>query len=291
MSKIFELFGYPLSENSLEAQETRKKALCPFMGSECDGGGNRYLSSVNLKNNAELAVFFDNLESVPAGICSLQLQPSQSPWIVCPRRLFFLAKSSAGQWLKQRFSEQLLLAYSGYAPDTVLGIWSELRISYQQKQKSFQYTFDYVLIPLASLDQHQIESATNRECSKIRRQVELSGYALARRNGLDYVDNFPVGEPLIVEVMTSSTSGGNKDKRTTIPMAFGDALMGRPHTGPGINYRQVWARMVSQLIVKSEAALAWGGKTIWVLQDLLVDYISSTTACAGCTPVSLVSYQ
>lgn len=46
----------------------------------------------------------------------------------------------------------------------------------------------------------------------------------------------------------------------------------------GINYRQVWARMASQLIVKSQATIAWQGKTIWVLQDLLADYISSSTA-------------
>jgi len=45
-------------------------------------------------------------------------------------------------------------------------------------------------------------------------------------------------------------------------MAFEDAVLGKPHQGPGINYRQVWARMVSQLVVKSEVGLAWGGKTI-----------------------------
>ncbi|MDO8753380.1 MAG: hypothetical protein Q7J80_05760, partial [Anaerolineales bacterium] len=46
---------------------------------------------------------------------------------------------------------------------------------------------------------------------------------------------------------------------------------------PGINYRQVWARMVSQLVVKSEVALRWGGRTIWVVQDTLSDYIKATT--------------
>ena len=55
-------------------------------------------------------------------------------------------------------------------------------------------------------------------------------------------------------------------------------MLGKPHLAPGINYRQVWARMASQLIVKSQAAMAWNGKTIWVLQDLLADYISSSTA-------------
>jgi hypothetical protein len=61
-------------------------------------------------------------------------------------------------------------------------------------------------------------------------------------------------------------------------MAFEDAILGKSHQAPSINYRQVWARMVSQFIVKSEVGMAWGGKTFWVLQDTLADYISSTTA-------------
>ena len=133
-------------------------------------------------------------------------------------------------------------------------------------------------MPIASLDQYQIEQLTGRDWATTRRLVEASGYSMARRNGIEYVDNFPDGYPVIVEVMTSSTSGGNRIKRTTIPMAFEDAILGKPHNGPGINYRQVWARMVSQLIVKSEVGLAWNGKTIWVLQDMLVNYISSSTA-------------
>lgn len=277
MSKIFELFGYPVNDQSLEAIETRKSAQCPFMGTACDGGGNRYLSNINLKQNAELAAFFEEQSTVPSGVCSLQLHTNASPWIVCPRRLFFLAKAGA-QRVNQRFSERLLLKNSGYPVGTRLGVWSELRIAYRKNKKSFQYTFDYILMPIASLDQHQIEQLTDTDWITIRRLVEGSGYSLARRNGVEYVDDFPNGYPVIVEVMTSSTSGGNKTNRTTIPMAFEDAILGKPHEGPGINYRQVWARMVSQLIVKSEVGLAWGGKTIWILQDMLVNYISSSTA-------------
>lgn len=88
--------------------------------------------------------------------------------------------------------------------------------------------------------------------------------------------------PLIIRLITClcpwGASGGNKRKRSCIPQAFEDCLLDRPHMAPGINYRQVWARMASQLIVKSQAAMAWGGKTIWILQDLLVEYISSSTA-------------
>jgi len=104
-----------------------------------------------------------------------------------------------------------------------------------------------------------------------------NGYTLARRNNCTYVEEYPDGLPLIIEVMTSSTSGGNKAKGTTIQNAFRQAILGKPQASPGINYRQIWARMVSQLIVKSQIGKAWGGQTIWVLQDALADYISTTT--------------
>jgi hypothetical protein len=94
-----------------------------------------------------------------------------------------------------------------------------------------------------------------------------------------WIDNFPADPITILEIMTSSTSGGNKEKRTQIAMACEDAILhGEKHNAPGINYRQVWARMVSQLIVKSQVGMAWGGKTIWLVQDVLTDYISKSTA-------------
>ena len=262
MSKIFELFGYPLEDTSEEALKIRKNAQCPFMGVDCDGGGNRHLSNINLTQNPKLAEFFEGRTVVPSGVCSLQLRANESPWMICPRRIFVFRKGDSGLRTNQRFSERLVLAHSSYASKTKVGVWSELRVAYRKDRKSFQYTFDYVLMPLMSLDQHEIEGVTGKSWSQIRHAVESSGYSMTRRKGIDFVDDFPSGSPLIVEVMTSSTSGGNKTKRTTIPMAFEDAVLGKPHQGPGINYRQVWARMVSQLVVKSEVGLAWGGKTI-----------------------------
>lgn len=244
MSVIFELFGYPLTDRSPTAEDARKKAFCPFMQADCDGGGNRHMSNIDLtdQNNQALADYFDRDGIVPSGVCSLQTQSDQSPWIVCPRRLAFFAKRGGGEQAHQLVSQQKLFDYAQYPVGTMLGVWPELRISYREGEKKFQYTFDYILMPMV----------------------------------LDSPD--PDGIPLIIEVMTSSTSGGNKQKGTTIPMAFTDAILARPHVGPGINYRQVWGRMVSQLIVKSEVGLAWGGKTIWILQDKLVAYISQSTA-------------
>jgi len=125
----------------------------------------------------------------------------------------------------------------------------------------------------------ELEAALERTGISERKLLD-SGFSMSRRGGVKYVEDFPIGAPLVVEVMTSSISGGNKKKRTTVAQAFEDAILGGvdAHVAPGINYRQVWARMVSQLIVKSEASVSWGGKTIWVLQDVLADYISSSTA-------------
>lgn len=50
MSKIFELYGYRLDSWNKEAADNRAKAWCPFMDAECDGGGNRYLSALDLRN-------------------------------------------------------------------------------------------------------------------------------------------------------------------------------------------------------------------------------------------------
>lgn len=277
MPKIFEVFGYRLDDTSLEAQECRKKALCPFMEAPCDGGGNRYLSHVHLSTNNALQRIFHGMSVVPSGVCSLQLKPDASPWIVCPHRILVLARNNIGQRRHQEFAESLLLQHAGYPSGTVLGVWPELKMKFVEKRKSFDYTFDYILMPLGRASSSDVETATKRGWGEVRPMIEVSGYSLAKRGLTYYVDDFPVGAPTIVEIMTSSTSGGNKDKRTTIPMAFEDVMLGKTHEAPGINYRQVWARMVSQLIVKSEVGIGWGGKTFWVLQDVLVDYISSST--------------
>ena len=116
------------------------------------------------------------------------------------------------------------------------------------------------------------------EWNVLKKTLQDNGHTFAQREGETYIEDFPIGNPVIVEVMTSSTSGGNKQKRSCIPQAFEDYMLGKSHTAPGINYRQVWARMASQLIVKSQAAIAWNGKTIWVLQDVLANYISMSTA-------------
>lgn len=279
MSKIFEVFGFPIGSDHPDAQESIRKARCPFMESDCDGGGNRYLSALHLKNHKELKKYFPGKEIVQAGVCSLLIRGR--PWIVCPRRLLVI--NSPNRSLLQQKTRKELITVSNLKPGMEYRAWSEVKMKIttqntDDEEKSFDYTFDYVLAgkckkPISEIS--RIVGKSERICARIA--VE-NKYTLAKRSGITWVDDFP-GDPIvIVEIMTSSTSGGNKAKRTQIGMAFEDAILhGSEHEGPGINYRQVWARMVSQLIVKSQVGLAWDGKTIWVLQDVLANYISTST--------------
>lgn len=287
MSKIFELYGYPLSDRSPEAEKNRKLARCPFMGATCDGGGNRYSSSFDLSSSStsqELKDYFNrNSGQIQSGVCSLTMNNDEEPpWIVCPRRLLTLGKRVEGYGYQNQ-SEVLesLLRHATFTRGDEIGIWPELRIRYDapgdDEDGSFHYTFDYLLMPIKRTSITTIQELTGLKKSQIRTVAQNAGYGLTSQANELYIDGFPSGNPVIVEVMTSSTSGGNHRKRTTVSMSFEDALLGKDHTGPNINKRQVWARMVSQLIVKSQVGLAWSGKTIWVVQENLVDYIAKTT--------------
>lgn len=282
MPKIYELLGYPISDNSEKVVASRRKAFCPFMNAPCDGGGNRFMSELLLKDHPELQHFFTSLERVPSGICSIQLSANTPPWIICPRRLLYMGSKANGETLKGA-TQQRLLSKCGFPVNSKIGVWAETKVKYTKENSTednvlFDYTFDYVLCQLGRVSLKSASNLTGWTENELKRKLTAAGYTLALINGDITVEDFPVGVPYIVEVMTSSTSGGNKRIRSCIPQSFEDCILGKPHTAPGINYRQVWARMVSQMIVKSQAAIAWGGYTIWVLQDVLADYISTSTA-------------
>lgn len=252
------------------------------MGGDCDGGGNRYLSQVDLQRNGQLQNYFGNRTEVAAGICSIQLKDGEAPWIVCPRRLLVLGRKNAIARAHQTKSQTEVLSLLGYSSGTRIGVWSEVKLQFKERinktEKSFNYTFDYVIAPVGRMSQSQIEPVLGNSWARCRKIFEGGGYSISRRDNQDFVEDCPTGSPSIIEIMTCSTSGGNKAKRTTVPQAFEDAILGKPHEAPSINKRQVWARMVSQLIVKSEVAMGWGGKAVWIIQDALADYISASTA-------------
>lgn len=281
MPKIFELLGYPLENRSPSVQDSRRHIFCPFMGAECDGGGNRFMSEISLTRHPELYEFFDNREKVPCGVCSIQLSNDTPPWIICPRRLLYMGKKADPEILLG-VTQRQLLEKCDFERGTTIGVWTEVKVHYkyqrQRNSQEFNYTFDYILMPLGRVGIEDACASAGIKGLKFEKILNRAGFTLGRINGEIIVDNFPLGQPVIVEVMTSSTSGGNKKKRTSITQAFEYGILGETHSAPGINYRQVWARMASQLIVKSQAGMAWGGKAIWVLQDTLADYISSSTA-------------
>ena len=256
------------------------------MARDCDGGGNRYSSELKLASHPELAAVLNlpaGRETIAAGICSIKLTLDGPPWVVCPRRLLAMSRTHLqGVDTHQSAAEAKILSLQGYPSGTTLGVWSEVKLKFHDdvdgQRKAFDYTFDYIVMPLGRVTQQDAATAANETWAILRRRLEQNGYTIAQRDGGLYVEDFPINTPSIIEIMTSSTSGGNKKNRTTISAAFEDAILGLDHKAPGINYRQVWARMVSQLIVKSEVGLHWGGKTIWLLQDVLVKYICESTA-------------
>ena len=159
-------------------------------------------------------------------------------WVVCPRRLLCYETRTNSDPHKD--IKALIVNRANLR--LPYAVWKEVKLKVSKSDGlKFDYTFDYILSPIDE-------------------------------------EKKPIGSPLIVEIMTSSTSGGKKTKRTTTPQSFEDLLLGRPHQAPGINYRQVWGRMISQFFVKSQVAKHWGGMAFWIIQDSLMRYIENTTA-------------
>lgn len=234
MPVVHELFGYPLDDKSAKAKQSRRKAMCPFMGKRCDGGGNRDMVRVSLRDSAVFRSHFDNVgDRVDCGICSIV--QNKREWVICPRRILCFSNS---EWQAAAMDRTLRL--SGWKPPQQLAVWREVRVRAGEGEQRFNYAFDYIV-----------------------RRLNAKGV--------------PTGGPLVVEIMTCSTSGGKVSEGTDIKTAFCKAVTGDSHKAPGVNHRQVWARMASQLIVKSEAGLQWGGRTVWVIQDALADYIAEST--------------
>jgi len=238
MAIVAELFGYTPDDHSTHAAESRKEARCPFMQTKCDGGGNRNMASVDLtKDHVLKGAFSKTVGDVAPCGICSVKTTAYSSPWVICPRRILYL---GGQPTNQNDIFQRIFDLAGYQPKSAVAIWPEVPLSAVKDGRKFHYTFDYV-------------------AQKVNQ------------------NNRPYGPPLIIENMTCSTSGGNRAKGTDIQTTFKKTVMGQKATAPNVNVRQVWARMVSQLIVKSEASMKWGGKTIWVVQDHLMDYIRGTT--------------
>ncbi len=227
----------------ISTAETRNpnlaKAYCPFMEDTCDGGGNRHMADVTLseETNSVRSAFDHGVIRQGVVACGICSIGDRSTWIVCPRRL--LTFTSNGFSKTQKNIVDALYKIGNFAVGDAIEILYEVKVSNKSKDSQFNYTFDYVM-----------------------RGANTSKF-------------------LIVEVMTSSTSGGSKSKGTDIQVAFRKAIMnvgsGEKTPSPGTNIRQVWARMASQMIVKSQAGLKWNGRTVWVIEKNLADYVQKST--------------
>ena len=84
-----------------------------------------------------------------------------------------------------------------------------------------------------------------------------------------------IREFCLLEIMAVSTTMTGAVIRSLI-----DTLEGKPSQqryNYGINLRQVLSRMIVQILAKALATEEWGIKTIWVIQDVLWNFIQQST--------------
>ena len=246
MPVVAELYGQPLLKSFMD-MEVCRNAWCSYTETTCDGGGNRDMARIRASDETLGHLFAPSVGHetdgwLPCGVCSVRATDGKV-WSICPHRLFAFGPN--GVSVKHLPLAKKVFRLAGFRPGEQVNIWSEISLQERGTQSGqlFRYRLDYVLRSTA-----------------------------------------PNAPPIIVEVMTCSTSGGNTEKGTNIQAAFKRAVLFAhtpaedPVQCPTVNVRQVWARMASQLIAKSEAANSWGGRTIWIVQDLLADYIRTQTA-------------
>jgi hypothetical protein len=295
MPRIFEIFGKPVS--FVEDKTIFYEAICPFTESLCDGGGNRNQTKIKLSDNHPLRDYFnEELKSVIPAVCSIQYgtedtneqNRTQETWVVCTRRLFGFKNISTSIPQTNRGlqpHEKEILNIANLPPNQDIGIWSEVYLQYGDNETNSQvdYHFDFIAAPIIrdlSEEQFYIQHDIQEEQDKkgIIKSARRGGLCHGKSGtNLSFDISPDIEHPIIFEVMTASTSGSNTEKGTNIASAFEAAMIGNDPISPGINKRQVWGRMATQLFAKSALAEAWGGKTFWIVQDELLSNIERTT--------------
>jgi hypothetical protein len=283
MPTIYEVFGFSPDDKTDLATETRYNALCPFTKSRCDGGGNRHQTKIKLKGSDLSDSFNPSLDSILPGVCSIM--HSDSAWIVCPRRLLGFGSTKDTGIIRKELQEheRQALLVAGLPAGVELGVWAEVYLSCGDNESKINYHFDFVIAKLQrrkSLNYifnayHDISEA---EANVLYALAKKSHYISDKMDMHSEADLLPdLSNPYIVEVMTASTSGSDTSAGTDIASSFRNLILGYSHVCPGINKRQVWGRMATQLFAKSALAEAWGGKTVWIVQDELLNNIGLTT--------------
>jgi hypothetical protein len=283
MPKFYEIFGFKASEINDELFLAVKCAMCPFTGSLCDGGGNRHQTKITLLPDHDLRMHFaDTLVSIVPAVCSIDYGEDQ--WVVCPRRLMGFKNDTQALPPLNYFlqdHEKDVLIQAGLKTDIEYGVWSEIYLQYKIDDTEIDYHFDFVIAPILKQIRLQdlVESygATREDIRELEKSAKTGKLLDGAINNRIISAAPDLTAPIIIEVMTASTSGSNTAAGTNISSAFKNLLMGLDYQGPGINKRQVWGRMATQLFAKSALAEFWGGKTFWLVQDQLLKNIELTT--------------
>lgn len=260
MAKIAELFGRRVDDATLtDPHRNWVSCHCPFTGKKCDVSANRGDRAYFDRNGPAISsedrqIYEKHYPSteMPLGICSVstkrRFEKDSKPWIICPKRLMELHTSPPIILPEVR---SLIPIRSG----ADVRCWWEFKFASSDDSEEaegsgrfFEFTFDYILM--------EVEWKDSQTHPKL------------------------IGPPYILEIMTSSTRGGGLTEHMADVLALREQrpMRGAVKSPYTPNYRQVFGRMASQLFAKSEAAEAWGGKTIWILQDVLLEYIQQTTA-------------
>ncbi|WP_182212501.1 NotI family restriction endonuclease [Stenotrophomonas acidaminiphila] len=260
MAKIAELFGWRVDEEALlEPHANWLTCNCPFTGKVCDVSANRGDRAYFDPNGPAItdddrAIYAKHYTATrtPLGICTVstkrRFEAKSKPWIICPKRMMELHTSPPVMLPEVK-------ALIPIKPGADVRCWWEFKFASSDDSEEnelagrfFEFTFDYILM--------EVDWSEGGDHPKL------------------------IGAPYILEIMTSSTRGGGLTEHMADVLALRDqrSLRGAVKSPYTPNYRQVFGRMASQLFAKSEAAASWGGKTIWILQDVLLEYIQQTTA-------------
>ncbi|NMO75236.1 hypothetical protein [Vibrio breoganii] len=285
MPKFYEVFGQ--STSSLLSKDLLIDAICPLTNTLCDGGGNRHQTKLSAKDLLDLFPIETKIEGKIPAICSITYEKKNQQWVVCPRRLFAFPKNPNKQVNYDPIisdHEQDLINSLGFASGSKIGIYPEVYLKYSDDESEINYHFDYVVCEV--LDNQVtlgelwdvLSISDKQEKSKYRKSLKDNGLIEAGAKDDSKIKIFPnLDKMAIIEVMTASTSGSNKEKGTDIKSAYLKFLSGEPYECPGINKRQVWGRMATQLFAKSAITENWGAKTYWAVQDKLLENICKTT--------------
>lgn len=287
MPKFYEIYGQ--DPTTYVRENNVSYAKCPFIDSECDGGGNRHQTKVRIDSGSPLRSFYsETINKIIPAVCSIEYGNgnSEENWVVCPRRLLGFkndtqSKPLVNNALKEH--EKQALRAVGLVPGIEYGVWPEVYLQYKDDGVSINYHFDFVIAPfLQNMSLLDVATAlsidSTEEYSELKKCANTGKYISGKNGDTVKLSVFPdISSPIIIEIMTASTSGSNEENETSIPLAFRNCLCGTDYTGPGINKRQVWGRMATQLFAKTALTSTWGGKTVWLVQDQLLKDICLTT--------------